>query len=62
MKRLESLFSGKAESARTVQPGEEKAQGVLTEVYKYLKGGCREDRAKLFLAVPRDRTRGSGTN
>jgi len=27
-------------------------------VYKYLKGGCKEDRTWLFLVVPRVRTRG----
>ena len=34
--------------AGNVQPGEEKAQGDLISVYKYLQGGCKEDRARLF--------------
>lgn len=34
----------------------------LTDVWKYLKRGFKEDRAKLFPVVPSDRSRGSGTN
>lgn len=44
------LIRGKAESAGTVLPGEEKAQGDLIKVYKYLKGKCKEDRDRIFFS------------
>lgn len=51
---------GKVERVAAVHLGEEKAQGNLVSRYKYLKGGCKEDRARFFSVVASERTRGNG--
>lgn len=40
------------------RPGEEKTQGDLTNVHKYLQRGCKEDGSRLSPGVPSDRGNG----
>jgi len=40
------------ERSRTVQPGGEEVQGNLINMYKYLRGQCKEDIAKPFQWCP----------
>lgn len=44
--------------AGSIQPGEEKACGDLINVYTYLKGGGRENGARLLCSGVSDRIRG----
>lgn len=57
-----SLLSGKAERAGAVQPGEVKAQGDLPNAWRYWKGGCQMDRARLLSVVPLPGPQAVGTN
>ncbi|KAK4831061.1 hypothetical protein QYF61_014993 [Mycteria americana] len=54
IKHLKYLMSEEAERAGTVQPGAEKAQGALTNVYKYLMAGSKKGGARLFSVVSGD--------
>ncbi len=51
------LLQGEAERDGAVQPGEEETERGSFNVHKYLKGGCKEGRAKLLSVVPSVGTR-----
>lgn len=51
-----------AESPGAVHPGEEKAERDLATLFKYLKGKCQEDGARLCSVVPGNTIKGLGTN
>lgn len=63
-----SLLLGEAGRAESGQSGEEDSQGDLIHVHKCLKGGCKEDGARVlffffsFLVEPCARTKGHGQN
>lgn len=54
-----SFIRGEGERAETVQLREEKVQGDLIHMDKYLMGGKEGEGARLFSVVPRNRVEGN---
>lgn len=38
----------------------QRLMGNLTSIYELLKGGCKEERARIFSVIPRKRAKGNG--
>lgn len=54
IKELEQLIYRERMRNLTCSSWRKEISGDFMNVYKYLKGGCKEDRAKLFLVMPRN--------